>query len=344
MRIHTSKKIVFLFAVSIVALILYVISKPYFSFIKEITGVSAWQILLLPGDFKQTQKKVNIVLLGKGGIQHDGPNLTDSISVLSYNLESKKITLISLPRDIWSPTLQDKINSAYAYGQARKKGGGITLAKSEIGAVVDLPIHYGVVVEFEKFKEIIDYVGGIEINVERSFTDEKFPIDGKENDECNGDTEYKCRYKTVTFNKGHQKMDGATALNFVRSRNAQGEEGTDFARNKRQQKVLEGLYIKLLSKIKEMRVDTLRDLYKLLDNTVERDIQNSEAAYLGRSILYGKSIEVVELSLPEELFIIPPRYQYKGKYVLIPKNEKKLHEYILCVLETGIETTCKTKL
>jgi len=335
------KKIFFACILGIIAIGFYLIAKPYLNFVKELTGVSAFRILLIPGEYKKTQEKVNFVLLGKGGVRHDGPNLTDSISVVSYDLQTKKITLISLPRDIWSTTLQDKINSAYAYGQARKKGGGITLAKSEIGAVVDLPIHYGVVIEFEKFKEIIDYVGGIEINVEQGFVDEKFPIGGKENDECQGDTEFKCRYETIAFKKGKQTMDGTKALNFVRSRNAQGEEGTDFARNKRQQKVIEALYEKLIGKVKEMRVETLRELYVLINKTVERDIKNKEAAYLARSFLFSKSIEVKELALPEEFFIVPPRYQYKGKYVLIPQNTLRLHEYVACVLKTGELEKCK---
>ena len=100
---------------------------------------------------------------------------------------------------------------------------------------------------------MIDFIGGVEVNVENSFIDKEFPITGKENDLCNNDLEYKCRYKIISFTKGVSSMDGQTALNFVRSRHAEGSEGTDFAREKRQQKVIEAIKNKLISFGKKTR-------------------------------------------------------------------------------------------
>jgi LCP family protein required for cell wall assembly len=106
---------------------------------------------------------------------------------------SPSFTIISLPRDIWIPALRAKLNSVYYWGNQKEEGGGLPLSKSVVEEIVGQPVEYGIVIDFEGFQEIIDVLGGVEVNVERSFTDERFPIEGKENDECEGDPEYKCR-------------------------------------------------------------------------------------------------------------------------------------------------------
>ncbi len=332
--------------IGIIFLLLAFLIKPYYNLVEEITETSPLKILLLEGNYKKTGDRINIVFLGKAGAQHDGPNLTDSILVGSYDIKNKKMISISVPRDIWSNTIKDKINSAYAYGEAKKKGGGMVLAKSEVGAIVGIPIHYAVVIDFEKFKELIDYLGGLDINVERSFDDYKFPVPGKETDDCNGDLEYKCRYRHISFKKGIIHMNGEEALIFVRSRNAQGEEGTDFARNDRQQKILQALSEKIVNRVKKLDVNEIRQMYQIIDKIVERDMQNSEAAYIAKRVLLARNISVKQISLVEDLFEIPRRVDYEGKFVLIPKEGSftTIHEYIECVLNTNILEKCKMKL
>jgi len=310
--------------------VFYLLIRPYYIFFKKVTGVSPIWLLFTQGDFKQAEGKVNFLLLGKPDGNYEGPNLTDSIIVASLNLQEEKINLISLPRDIWSETLKDKINSAYAYGEAKKVGGGFILAKAEVEAVVGLPIHYAILVDFERFKELIDYLGGIDVEVERSFTDFKYPIRGRENDLCNEDPEYKCRYEQITFKKGVQHMDGDLALKFVRSRNAKGVEGSDFARNKRQQKVLLAIYEKIKARIKNFNVKEVEKIYLLVNKILKRDISNKDLAYITKKIIFSKNIKINQISLPEDLFIIPEPSQYQGKYVLIPKdgNFDSIHQYI----------------
>ena len=59
--------------------------------------------------------------------------------------------------DIWSDTLQDKINTAYAYGEAKKTGGGLTLAKAELSNIIGQPVQYAAVIDFSKFETLIDF-------------------------------------------------------------------------------------------------------------------------------------------------------------------------------------------
>lgn len=327
----------------IVLICLFLFIKPYYIFFKKVTGVSPIWLLLTKGSFKQTDGKVSFLLLGKPDAGYEGPNLTDSIMITSLNLKNQKINLISVPRDIWSETLRDKINSAYVYGEAKKSGGGFLLAKAEIEAVVGQPIHYAILIDFEEFKELIDYLGGINMYVEQGFEDFKYPIKGRENDLCGGDLEYKCRYQHLSFSKGWQYMNGELVLKFVRSRNAEGVEGSDFARNKRQQKVLTAIYEKTTKKIKKLNIKELEEMYSLIDKIVKRDISNKEAVYIGKRVVFSRNIKINQSALSQDFFIIPQSNQYNGRYVLIPKDESynSIHRYVDCVLEQDIASCDK---
>ena len=92
------------------------------------------------------------------------------------------------------------------------------------------------------FAQAVDTLGGLDITVDRGFVDSKYPIPGREDDSCEP-----CRYETIKFNPGFQHLDGATALKYIRSRNAEGDEGTDFARSVRQERLISAFKQKALS-------------------------------------------------------------------------------------------------
>jgi LCP family protein required for cell wall assembly len=269
--------------------------------------------------------RVNILVLGKSGQGTSSPDLTDTIIFASLDLQKSKISLVSLPRDIWVPAIRAKINSAYYWGNKPANsqpvpGGGLKLAKSLTEEIVGQPIEYAVVLDFSGFEEMINAVGGIDVNVERPFTDNKFPIPGKENDLCNGDKEYKCRYETITFEKGLMHMDGALALKFARSRNAEGDEGTDLARAARQEKIIQALKEKILSKQVLLSLTKLIRLYKAVMKNLETDIPPSTQAVLARK-LFNSRKNIKSSVLPADLLTSPKisaRYDYQ--YVFLPKS------------------------
>src|SRR3989344_5042167 len=190
-----------------------------------------------------TNNRTNFLILGIRGEGSDSPDLTDTMLVLSYSHSKKTFTLISIPRDLWVSSLKTKINSVYHYGQFREpNGGGIKLVESAILETLGLPIHYTAVIDFSLFREAIDLVGGIDIEVVTGFTDTQFPIQGKEDAFPQSE-----RYETISFQAGPTHLDGPTALKFVRSRHAQGEEGTDIARDRRQQLVISALKQKVFT-------------------------------------------------------------------------------------------------
>jgi len=198
---------------------------------------------------KSQEGRVNILILGKGGVGHAGADLTDTMMIASVSLNNRSVNLISIPRDIWIAEIRAKINSAYYWGKEKSEfGGGLSFAKKNVEVLTGLPINYALVLDFSSFRGIVDALGGVKIDVVASFTDNLYPIEGREEDTCDGDKEFKCRYETVYFEKGVNNMDGTTALKFVRSRNGDNNENTDIAREARQQKVISAIKSKILSK------------------------------------------------------------------------------------------------
>jgi LCP family protein required for cell wall assembly len=192
----------------------------------------------------EDKDRINILLLGIGGKNHDGGLLTDTIILASLKPSEKKISLISIPRDLSVPIENmgwRKINNINAYAEIKTPGSGGLALSQTVSDIFQTPVDYYLTVDFTGFEKIIDDLGGIKVNVENTFDDYKYPILGNE------DAPYDQRYEYLHLEKGEQVMDGKLALKYVRSRHALGVEGSDFARSKRQQKVLTAVKEKVVS-------------------------------------------------------------------------------------------------
>ncbi len=298
-----------------------------------LTPTAVFRLLVNTGvDLKSQDGRTNILLLGIGGGTHAGADLTDTILVVSFVPSAKRMALISVPRDIWSDTLKDKVNSAYHYGEVKKEGGGLTLAKVVVEDIVGLPIHYVLLVDFSGFENIINIVGGIDITVPVAFTDPEFPIAGKEDDSCDGDPKFLCRYESVSFRSGNQHMDGETALTYIRSRHAVGDEGSDFARGRRQQEVLVALQETLKNPATWVSPSRAMLLFKAFDQASNTDMRIGELATVGKVILKTGYKETKRISFVDSL-VEPPLWMY-GRYTLVPKESYSvIHAFIKTQLE-----------
>lgn len=312
-------------------------------------------------------ENINILLLGIGGSNHEGPLLTDTIIVANLNIKDTKASLISLPRDMWSFDLNDRINSAYAKGETKKEGGGLTLAKSVVSQIVGQHINYVVVVDFNGFIRAVDVVGGLDIVVERTFDDFQYPLKGNENDPCGHAEEeidafiatnsaevellnfFPCRYEHLHFDAGEQEMDGITALKYVRSRRAIGEEGTDFARSQRQEKVINAFMDKVFSINFITNPSKVIELYGTLEDSIDTDIQESEFDDFIKLAQKFRGVEinsvVIDYGNREErrggLLTNPPiSEKYNYKWTLVPRigeeNYAEIHEFIRCNIEMDV--------
>lgn len=332
-------KIIILAIFFLIFFSLFLFIKPYYDFLTKKLKVSPIKTLFFLDSLKSYDNQVAIVILGIAGQNYEGPNLSDSIMVAFYNLKQNRLTTVSIPRDVWSDTLKDKINSAYAYGESIQKGGGFKLSKAEIEAVVGRPIQYAAVVDFDKFTQLVDFVGGVDVQVDRAFVDHDFPVAGKENDLCDGDKTYRCRYQTISFQQGPNHMDGKTALTFIRSRHAQGAEGSDFARNARELKLMKAIKEKVLKILRSGNLKQIEKMYDVFNTLVARDITNQQLAIIAKNIVFGKNFSQNDARLSEEFFSVPDYSKYEGKYVLIPQNEdySSIHSYVLCQLRNNAD-------
>ena len=321
-------------------------------------------------NLKQTSdSKINILLLGIGGGTHDGPNLTDTIIFASLDQKNNKVTLISVPRDLWYPDLEDankKINGVYANGETKNVGTGLVEAEAAIKKVTGQEVNYGVRIDFSGFVKAVDTIGGLDINVDNTFDDYAYPIDGMEDDSCGFSSQdiqafvatdsaeqdieakFSCRYKHLHFDKGLQHMDGETALEYVRSRHATGVEGSDFARSKRQEKVINAFKDKLISAQTLINPGKIIELYNILKGSIDTDIkqndfddfirlaQKMQKAKIQSAVLDTGDKETNRAGL---LIEAPISSDYNFLFVLIPRigngNFTEIQKYVTCEITKG---------
>lgn len=258
----------------------------------------------------EEENRINVLLLGMGGTGHDGPYLSDTIIIASVEPSTNKVSLISVPRDLYVPIGEygwRKINHANAYGESDGKGQGAILAAETVSKVFNIPIHYYVRVDFQGFQKIIDDLGGLKIYVENSFVDEKYP------DSSNG-------YDPVSFSKGWEVMNGNRALKYARSRHGNNGEGSDFARSRRQQKVLSAVKEKLSSFNFWLNPGKIGQVLADLDNHIDTNMNSGEIIDLAKIIKKSDLDNINHLVLgdgPEgELYAT----NINGEYVLLPKG------------------------
>lgn len=314
--------------------------------------IGIFSVVLPSGqEIKSSNGRTNVLLLGTGGASHDGPNLTDTIIVASIKtkLEGKQkaddfpIILISIPRDIYLDSLEGKINTAYSLGEERAKGAGIILAKGAVAEISGLPIHYAARVDFSAFEQIVDVLGGVDIAVERAFEDPQYPISGKENETCGLTPEqveqsknalepekvFTCRFEHLRFEAGISHMNGNLALKFARSRHAEGaDEGTDFARSKRQQLVISAVKAKAFSTDLLLRPDRIEQIYQLVKKNIDTDVDSSQVNNLVKLALNYRQSKFSNVILDMKLLDNPP-IDERG-WILLPKDGgwSQIHNFI----------------
>ena len=281
-----------------------------------------------------TGGRTNFLLLGiRGENPSEVSDLTDTIILASYSHHQQQLTLLSVPRDLWVNSLKTKINAVYHYGQQRQPQIGFQLSNAAILETIGLPVHYNLVIDFQAFTDIINLLEGVEINVPHAFIDDQFPIPGKENAYPVSE-----RYQTIEFQVGPQTMDGTTALNYIRSRHAEGEEGTDIARSRRQQLIIKAIQQEILTVNFFLNQQNRDAFFQIIQTHTLTDVTSDLYPSLARLALDSRSHPINSISLsyePDENGItfldVPPSYLYQGQWVLVAhdNNWQAFQQYIL---------------
>jgi LCP family protein required for cell wall assembly len=312
---------------------------------------------------KEKDGAINALLLGKGGGRHEGPDLTDTIIFTNINPKKNEVVMISIPRDLWIPEIGGKINKAYAVGQ-QNDNQGILLAKAVVGKVTGQNIDYAVAIDFSGFVTLIDYLGGIDVEVERTLDDYAYPIEGKEEDSCDKTDEeiadlslqiatasakeweaFPCRYKHLHVDSGKQHMNGQLALEFSRSRHGINGEGTDFARSQRQQKVIAAVRDKALSIGTILNPIKIIGIFNILRDNINTNILLSEfddfinlADQMKNATIKSYVIDFGDEATDRYGLLTEPVPSKDKNFqsILIPRigdgNFSEIHDYISCVV------------
>jgi LCP family protein required for cell wall assembly len=187
---------------------------------------------LTPQDGLMLSNPSTILVLGTDeGPHREGPFRSDSIMLVRTDPDEHRIALLSIPRDlrVEIPGRDlDKVNAAYAYG-------GPALAIRTIEGLTGIPINHVVVVGLPRFKELINALGGVTIDVPEPILTDHIA--------CPFDTEAKCnRWRGYRFRTGEQTMNGRRALIYARVRvNKLDPADNDITRGERQQAVVQAM-------------------------------------------------------------------------------------------------------
>ena len=225
----------------------------------------------LPGvqDDGDQQGTINFLVMGldRRAREGDAATRTDTMFVLTIDKKTKMAGILGIPRDLWVEIpnksgggfYEQRINTAYSAGEnGDYSGGGASLVKRVVERNLGIPIDHYVVIDFEGFIEVIDYLGGIDIYVEKEV-----------NDPFYSETELPGDYHPLHFKVGQQHMDGQTALDYSRTR----FDSSDLDRIHRQQQVI----FAAIDKATERRlisVESLTGLWGRYKDAIDTDVND----------------------------------------------------------------------
>ncbi|MGA5678649.1 LCP family protein [Bacillus cereus] len=208
-------------------------------------------------DVEITKEPFTILIMGIEDYATDGQNgRTDSLMFATVNPKTKKVSLMSIPRDSRVPIVgkgkEDKINAAHAYG-------GEEMAIKTVEGFLKVPVDHYIKIDFQGFKGIVDAVGGVTVDVPFDFWERS-------------DVDY---YKKIQFKQGQQNLNGEEALAYVRMRKQ--DPNGDYGRAARQRQLLAAVAQKLNS---TSTVFKIKDLTTVVGKYIKTDIPISDGLAL----------------------------------------------------------------
>lgn len=219
----------------------------------------------------QSKEPFSVLLLGtdSGDLGRTGRGRSDTIMVATVNPSKKQTTIISIPRDTYVKIVgynrDDKINHAYAYG-------GVPMAISTIENFLEIPINYYVQIDLKGLKELVNSLGGIEVNNPFSF-----------------------KYEGTSFPIGKLKVDGENALKYSRMRYA--DPKGDYGRQLRQQQILIGIF----NKIKTPKsLINYKNILEIVSTNLKTDISWSMMQDIFKYYREGSSKLITDQVIGEE--------------------------------------------
>ena len=252
-------------------------------------------------------ERVNVLMVGYGGGDHDGAYLADSIQILSIDPATDTTTTIPIPRDLWIEGIaalpeNGKVNQGFSKGFAE---GGIdragALLANLLSDVTGLSIDHWLSIDFAGFRDMVDAVGGVTIDNPVAFdytTTEAAHHAGN--------------WNVGGFTAGEIELDGAHALAYARARyTSVFSESNDFARSVRQARIMGALR----QQLGEGGIGSILPGLRLMDameGRVRTDLSAIDLFLLSSHLATDRRIELSEGP------VLTATTNTNGQYILIP--------------------------
>ncbi len=278
-------------------------------------------------------KSINFLLLGldRRNDSLEKTILTDSIVIASLNTGTSQVKLVPLPRDLWIDKYKSKINSLYYFGEIYQNG-GLPFATQAISEISGQRIDYTFIIDYFQLKELVDILGGVDVVVDKAFTDEEYPNPNLPNNP------QEPPFITISFETGPTHLSGEQALQFVRSRHSTDPEvGSDTSRNARQMTLFNSLIDKTASKQTALDPVKVGKLYKFWKEQIQTTILEEELLSIAMTLDTTKAITVSSKAIPSitettgAILVHPPiSRKYLSAWVFIPRDPtlKEFQDFI----------------
>lgn len=277
------KRLVIFLAILVIAIPAAAYGYLYFK-LNSMYDKEADEDVLNKTDYKSEEGITNILLVGTDARPGEEASRSDSMMILTIDNKNKSLKLTSLARDTYADIPghgKQKLTHAYVYG-------GINLLTETIEKTFELDIQNYAVVDFLSFMDIIDTLGGVEVNVQQSEISELNNVIG----ECyNFSTNPNKGTKKLIQSAGTQKLNGYQALAFSRIR----YNDSAFERDRRQREVIQGM----VNGLKELPVTKYPDLVNTILPYVKTNMKPTQIISLA-----GKALSIGDLSIKQMEFPI----------------------------------------
>lgn len=280
---NKKKKIIITVLISVIAVILAIAIGLFSWVISSLNNIDRTDLssdLGISENVESNDKIKNILLFGIDSRKDDDTGRSDAIILLSIDKKHNKIKMTSLARDSYVKIDghgKDKLTHAWAFGKAQK---AIHTVNANFGTdVTDF-----VSINFFQFAEIIDYMGGVEIDVSEA---EK-KVMNRDYIPVLNELGIKCEKVTKT---GMQLLTGGQALAYTRNRYT----GGDIERGNRQKEVLSAMF----DKMKNVSAAKYPEIINMLTEHCSTSLSNSDILGLGAWAVMSKP-QIENLSLPNK--------------------------------------------
>ena len=311
------KKLVIFLAILVIAIPASVFGYLYFK-LNSMYDKEADESVLNETDYKSEDGITNILLVGTDARPGETDSRSDSMMILTVDNKNKSLKLTSLARDTYADIPgygKQKLTHAYVYG-------GINLLTETIEKTFELDIQNYAIVDFLSFMDIVDTLGGVEVNVQQSEISEL----NKYTKECyNLSTNPNKGSLQLIETSGTHNLNGYQALAFSRIR----KNDSAFERDRRQREVIQGM----VNGLKELPVTKYPELVNTILPHVKTNMKPTQIISLA-----GKALSIGDLSIKQMEFPITTDASLSTGHIIsqstgwvlefVPESLSILHDFI----------------